>query len=303
MAPSTSTGRLVIIYNPLKVDDIDSLEHTAEALCAARGWRHPEWMATTAEDHGCGKARDAVASGVDLVCVLGGDGTVREVASALARTDVALGVLGLGTGNLLARNLGLPHNDFTASLAAVLDGSERRVDLGRVRFDEGPERCFTVIVGMGLDAEALAGTEPRTKDRIGWPAYILAGLSVLAQRGFSVETTVEGKRPFTSRCRMVLACNCGLLPGGIELVPEARIDDGHLDLMTFSPSGLVGWAAATLWAVTARRRGHRIIRHDPSRTCLVRADRPVLTEIDGDPVARATTMRVRVDVGALLVRA
>lgn len=303
MTTSTRGRRPAIVYNPLKVSDLGALQERAVAICRKCGWLGPDWLATTAEDHGAGVARTAVDSGADLVCVLGGDGTVREVVSAMARSAVPLGVLGLGTGNLLARNLGLPHNDFAASLAAVLNGSQRRVDLGRVRFDEGPELCFTVIVGMGLDAEALAGTVPEAKARLGWPAYVLGGLAVMAQRGFSVETTVDGRRPFTSRCRMVLACNCGLLPGGIDLVPEARIDDGLLDIMTFSPHGLVGWAAATVRAITVGRRGHRIIRHDSSHTCLVAADRPVLAEVDGDPVGMATRMRIRVDRGALLVRA
>ncbi|WP_257477376.1 diacylglycerol/lipid kinase family protein [Acidipropionibacterium jensenii] len=303
MTTSTPGTRPVIVYNPLKVDDLDAHTRIAASIFQAHGWARPEWVATTAEDHGAGMARRAVDSGADLVCVMGGDGTVREVASAMAHTGVPMGVLALGTGNLLARNLGLPHNDFKASLTAVLEGSRRAVDLGRVRFDEGAEMCFTVIAGMGLDAEALAGTQSRSKERIGWLAYIVSGLRALTQRGFSAETTVDGRQPVTGRCQMVLACNCGLLPGGIDLVPEARIDDGRLDLMTFSPSGLVGWAAATLRAVTLHHRGHRIIRHASAYTGLVRTDRKVLTEVDGDPVSMATTMRVRVDTGALLVLA
>ncbi len=296
-------SRAVIVYNPLKVSDRPRLVRRAAELCREAGWQEPEWLATTAEDHGAGVTARAIAEGAGLVCALGGDGTVREVAGALARTGIPLGVLGLGTGNLLARNLGLPHNDFDASLRAVLRGSVRTIDLGRVRFDDGPEYCFTVIIGMGMDAELMAGAEPRLKARLGWPAYLLGSARALAQRGFGARVVVDGRRPVTGRSRMILVCNCGLLPGGIDLVPEARIDDGRLDMMTFSPRGVAGWAAATLRAVTLHRRGHRIIRHSHCRTGLVTTTFPVPAEVDGDPLGSATTMRIRVDQGALLVRA
>lgn len=295
--------RAAIVYNPLKVSDPQRLARRAGELCREAGWEEPVWLATTAEDHGAGVTARAVDEGADLVCALGGDGTVRQVAGALARTGVPLGVLGLGTGNLLARNLGLPHNDFDASLRAVLRGSVRPIDLGRVRFDDGPEHCFTVIIGMGMDAELMAGAEPRLKARLGWPAYLLGSARALAQRGFGARVVVDGRRPVAGRCRMVLVCNCGLLPGGIDLVPEARVDDGELDMMVFSPRGVVGWAAATLRAVTLHRRGHRIIRHSHCHTGLVSTRFPVPAEVDGDPVGSATTMRIRVDQGALLVRA
>lgn len=303
MATSTCGTRPVIVYNPLKVDDLETLEQRADTICTEHGWPTPTWLATTEEDHGSGMARQAVDDGADLVCVLGGDGTVREVATAMAHSKVPLGVLGLGTGNLLARNLGLPHNDFPASLTAVLEGSERTIDLGQVRFDEGPEMCFTVIIGMGLDAQTMVETESAIKKRVGWPAYVLGALGAMGQRGFSVETTVDDHDPVTGRCRMVLACNCGKLPGGIDLVPEAEIDDGKLDIMAFAPRGALGWAAATARAITIGRRGHWLIRHDASRTCLVRTSGPVEAEVDGDPVGMATTMRIRADEGALVVRA
>lgn len=228
---SVSGRRPAVVYNPLKVSDRSRLARRAEDLCRRSGWDPPVWLATTAADHGAGATARALGQGADLVCALGGDGTVREVAGALAGTGIPLGVLGLGTGNLLARNLGLPHDDFDASLRAVLEGSQRRIDLGRVRFDDGPEYCFTVIAGMGMDAELMAGAQPRLKARLGWPAYLLGSARALAQRGFGARVVADGRRPVPGRSRMVLVCNCGLLPGGIDLVPEARIDDGQLDMM------------------------------------------------------------------------
>ena len=112
LAVLTGTGRkrVAVILNPAKIGDVDDFKARVLAVAAREGWRQPVWYETTLEDPGPGQAQAALEEGVDLIVAAGGDGTVRAVCEEAARTGVAVGILPHGTGNLLARNLGLPLN-------------------------------------------------------------------------------------------------------------------------------------------------------------------------------------------------
>ncbi|WCC80809.1 diacylglycerol kinase family protein [Cutibacterium equinum] len=301
----TSQPRTVaVIHNSVKTANNPRWRTLIEDKCQEHLGVNPYFLPTTHDDFGHGLASEAVADGAELVLALGGDGTIRQVAAGLAGTGVPMGILGMGTGNLLARNLNLPHTDLGASLDAALTRPVRAIDLGYVRFDESEEMCFTVIIGMGMDADTMAGTQDRLKDKVGWLAYVAAGLHTLIQPGFQVRASVDGRKPIVTRARTVLVCNCSIMPGGVVLVPEGRIDDGTLDVLTVSPHGIVGWVAVVNHFITRHRHGHRLVRHASSRTAFVKSGSgPILAEVDGDPVGMATAMRTRVAPGALLVRA
>src|SRR6185437_7409382 len=129
----------------------------------------------TPDDPGCGMAQRALDDGVDVVFACGGDGTVMACAAVLAGTDVALAVIPSGTGNLLAANLGLSA-DVVAAVKVATGGGRRRIDVGRVADADtvsGHPGCFTVMAGMGFDAEMIDATSDTLKARIGWFAYVL----------------------------------------------------------------------------------------------------------------------------------
>src|SRR6476469_2319967 len=131
---------LTVVYNPVKVDDLVAAQELVAKAAARHGWEAPAWIETTEDETGEKQGREAVRAGSDVVASLGGDGTVRAVASALVGTDVALGLLPGGTGNLLARNLGLPVGELDDAVRTVVQGHDRRSDVGVVRLcDELPE--------------------------------------------------------------------------------------------------------------------------------------------------------------------
>ena len=129
-ARGTAAG---IVVNPTKVDDQDKLRRECTKAAKEAGWDEPLWLETTLEDPGVGQAHQAVSAGCDIVFAAGGDGTVRLVGSALTGTDIPLGLMPQGTGNLLARNLGVSVDGSAAlNFARSLAGEDTVIDVGRV---------------------------------------------------------------------------------------------------------------------------------------------------------------------------
>lgn len=291
-----------LIVNPSKFDDLIALNNEVTTACAENGWPNPIWYETTAEDPGTGQTREALAAGARLVCPLGGDGTVRAVATALLDTDIPLGLLPAGTGNLLARNLGLPLDDLPAALAVALTGRDADVDAGMVSFDEGEPELFLVMAGMGLDAEAVAGASVELKRRFGWVAYALSGLKSLVRSGFSVRVSAGGQRAFSQHATTVMIGNCGELTAGVQLMPDARVDDGLLDVAVVSPRSLGSWLAVGAYILTRHRVGHSAIAHLRGPKVTIVAAEPIDAQLDGDAVGRVTDITCSVRPGALTVR-
>ena len=167
--------RAGFVINPIKFDDVDDVRRQMERICAENGWDEPLWLETTEEDPGAGQAREVLDAGCDLVVPIGGDGTVRTVASQLVGTDVPLGLVPAGTGNLLARNLDLPVTPREGALNLARTGADRRVDVGQVRYwdtdGETHEEYFLVMGGVGMDADVMESTDDEVKKRFGWMAY------------------------------------------------------------------------------------------------------------------------------------
>lgn len=291
-----------VVVNPTKFADLRALEADVARLCADHDWPEPAWFETTAEDPGEGQAREAAASGATLVCPLGGDGTVRAVASGLIGTGLPLGLLPGGTGNLLARNLGLPMDTLDAALVVALTGRDRPIDVGEVSWDDGDAAVFLVAAGMGLDAEMMAGVDDRLKKRVGWLAYTFSGFRALFRRGFGVRVVAGRRRAVSQHALTVLVANCGELTGGLRLIPDAALDDGQLDTVLASPRSLSGWLAIALHVLSVHRRGHPALVHLTADQVDVATTDPVEGQLDGDAVGPRTRMRCRVLPAALTVR-
>ncbi|TQM64891.1 diacylglycerol/lipid kinase family protein [Humibacillus xanthopallidus] len=324
----TPVRQAAVIINPTKVTDLGPVRERITATCRANGWGEPLFLETTAEDPGPGQAATAVRHGVDLVCTLGGDGTVRNVASVLVGTEMPLGILPAGTGNLLARNLDLPVG-LEAALTVALTGRNRRIDVGELRIgplepaehpEAGPDGAaasaqdepistptpqthhFLVMSGIGMDAAIMAGTNENLKNKVGWPAYLVSGAKHLISPEFRVTVRVDDEPEFRRRSRMVVIGNCGRLLGGLVLMPSALVDDGHLDAVIASPRGLVGWVPVATRVATRRRKGHPTLDHKVCTEIRVVVDRPVPVQVDGDVLGEATEVTAVVRPASLTVR-
>jgi len=337
---STDAAHTLVAFvaNPTK-PGVPALRDAVVRACAAHYLPEPLWYETTAEDPGVGQTREAVERGVTLVVAIGGDGTVRAVAEGLVGTDVPMGLLPQGTGNLLARNLDLPLGDVDNLLRIALTGTDRRIDVGWLRVvrdgsqwsddsaeadpgdadpDETPadagdaarDHIFLVISGLGFDAAMVADTDEQLKAKVGWVAYFVAGIKHLHAHRLRLQLSMDESPWYNVRLRSLMIGNCGRLPGGITLLPDAVLDDGWLDVGAIDTRvGLLGWGQL-FGEVALQRFGVRSrlpnkagkIDHAQARVVRVRTREPQQIQVDGDIIGRAFEVAVRVDPLALTVR-
>ena len=286
--------RAAVVIHPAKHDDIDGFRATVNQAMADRGWAEPLWRQTRPDDTGERLAREAVRSGVDLVLASGGDGTVTACVGAVAGSGVPLGVLPCGTGNLLARNLGLPLS-LDEALAVALTGSDRRLDVGAAN-----GRPFVVMAGIGFDAEMVDGANERLKSRVGWAAYVLSALRHLRERPVRMVLRADGGPRRRRWASGVIVGNVGSLQGNVRLLPDATPDDGVLDVAVLAAWGWAGWLRLAA-DVLLRHRTGRVARLT-CRELVVDASTARPWEVDGEVAGSTRRLRVTVEPGSLLVR-
>lgn len=313
--------RAALVYNPIKVEQ-EKLRASLQRLSRDAGWGEPLFYETTVDDLGQGVTRQAIDAGAAAVLVAGGDGTVRAVAEALNQSGVPLTIVPSGTGNLLARNMLLPLDNPETMIQATFDGTEIGVDIGvaRVIRDDGSaeEHGFVVMAGIGLDAAMIANTNPDLKKAVGWVAYVDgAARSLPTAKPFRVMYQLaDHHRMHTAKVQSVLFANCGALPAGISLIPDASLRDGLLDVVVIQPKGPFGWLS--VWRRVAwdnsvlhrTRTGRRVLElrgtdssvHYLRGTGIETATHPAQPiELDGDEFGEAVRLDCRIVEHGLLL--
>jgi YegS/Rv2252/BmrU family lipid kinase len=283
-----------VVIHPAKHDDMDAFRAAVRRAMTEHGWAEPLWLETRPDDTGERLARHAVQSGVDLVLASGGDGTVTACAGGVAGSRIPLGVLPCGTGNLLARNLGLPLS-LDQALTVALTGSDRWLDVGMAN-----GRPFVVMAGIGFDAEMLGGASEELKTRVGWAAYALSALRHLGDRPARVRLRADSGPPRRVRASGVIIGNVGSLQGGVRLLPDAVPDDGVLDVAVLTARGWVGWLHLAADVLLRRKTGRLV--HLACHEVLVDVGRAWRWQVDGEVAGFTRRLRVTLQPGNLLLR-
>jgi YegS/Rv2252/BmrU family lipid kinase len=270
----------------------------AARVLAAEG-AEPDVRVTAGPGDAAALSEAAVARGASLVVAWGGDGTVNEVGAALAFTGTALGIVPGGSGNGLARELGVPR-DPGAALRAAVRGGERVIDAGEVG-----GRLFFVVAGIGLDAWVAARVAAAGGRRRGLHPYVTAAARALwTYRPAPCALDVDGDALRTAP--LLVACaNARQWGHGVRVAPAARLDDGALDLVVVEDRPPLArlWAAGRALAGRLDAQRGVLARRFRRLTVSVEAPGPLAFHADGEPGVAAGPLVVRVRPGALRVRA
>ena len=311
--------RYAFIINPSKPQ---AEQHRAHILdyCRAKGLDDVIMLDTQLDKDGRACALEALARGAQVVVAVGGDGTVRTVASALSGTGHALGIVPIGTGNLFARNMGVPIGDIDAALAVATSHGSRHVDVGRLtlldRAGEDHGHAFLIIAGVGFDAKMIEDTDPELKKNLSWLAYFVGGVKNLFAPKCHGDVTIRSADGSTHSVRgfsfrTLMAGNCGQIPG-FSLMPQASWDDGVLDFEIIDTTGgIIGWAnlfGDVLHQTVTGKAGQNPLSTNSTVDQIqgvsaeVTLNKPALAEVDGDLLGETRHLRFDVEKQALCVR-
>jgi diacylglycerol kinase (ATP) len=247
--------------------------------------------------HGAGDgvaaAREAADQGFDLVGAYGGDGTVAEVASALAEGGPPILLLPGGTGNALAADLGIPPRLADAAALAVGDAGEiRRVDLGRAG-----ERWFALRLTMGFEAAMVGAATREMKDRYGWLAYALTGLQTLSNLPIAkYSMTIDGQAVECEGLAAVVANSAGIGVAGVRFTEDVDVSDGVLDVVVLQVADLRGLLGSA--ADAAKGQQPRLLSRWRGKEIHVEASPPQAVLADGED-AGVTPVDVTIVPGAV----
>jgi diacylglycerol kinase (ATP) len=290
--------RCAVVFNPTKVTDAFQAR-VSERLHAA-GWPDPMWLSTTKEDPGRSMTAEAIAARVDLVIAAGGDGTVRVVADGLAGTGVPMGVVPAGTGNLLARNLGLPLDESKA-LDVAVEGHTRTIDLIKITVDDRPSEHYAVMAGVGVDAVIMDETDPALKAQIGSAAYFVAAARALGRLPIDLRIKIDDHHVHHRKAMICTIGNVGTLTGNLTLIPGAKPDDGILNIYVASPHRFTQWILVLVRLVTRRPRSQDHVDEWVGRRVELVLKEPDTYELDGDVLGEARRLVAEIQPGALVI--
>jgi len=288
--------RVALIYNPASGQHSGRGASKIESVKAVlqRADIEADALETYAPGSGKALAVAAVRQGHDTVLACGGDGTVHEVLQGLVGTDVALGVVPLGTANALAQNLGLGRNPVKA-VQALLQAAPLKVPVGRISFREpnGTEgwRYFTVAAGIGADALLMSSMDPELKRRYGYALYIFEACKIWATNPFPLfdaRFAVNGNGAVRAeQVSQLLAVRIRSFGGALGvLAPGATLHKRDLSIVAFKTRSRVQYLRFLLATLIGRQTFSRTIElldADSVECCTLNGSKSsVFVEADGE---------------------
>lgn len=244
-------------------------------------------------------ARQAVSDGYELVIVAGGDGTVNEVINGLVGSEVVLGVIPVGSVNVLARDLCIPFR-LSRAVEIIAHGTVRRMDLGLAN-----GRYFSLMAGIGFDATVVANVPRSVKDLIGSPAYVLKAIEVFSKykaTKITIDMPDSIGGGYETRAFLVVVANVSTYTYNLKIAPSAVPDDGLLDVCVFERpiSDRIGFAHQVTQVFINRHLYHKAVRYFRTPWLAIKSEPDVCVQLDGD-VFGTTPVDISIAPSALSV--
>ncbi len=291
--PDAATRHLVFIINPRSgTDRVKAIQSAIDAGIDGTRYSH-ETRYTERPGHGTDLAREAAEAGAWAVIAVGGDGSVADVAKGLAGRDTVLGIIPKGSGNGLARTMGLPL-DVSAAIAIINAGTTKLIDVGYVN-----DRMFISNAGVGFDA--LISRKFAKSDTRGFKAYSwLVARYLWLYREWDWRITIDG-RQIRERAFLVNVANGQQFGYNFKIAPGAILSDGWLDVTIIRKFPKLLGGVLALQAIWGDITDSRYVEHYRAKEVLIAHPDLRLMQTDGDAHSCGNRLEFRVAPGALRV--
>ena len=294
--------RVQLIHNPVagQHDFTEQLDEVVNYL-ESQGWEVTQ-RRTLGMGDATTYAREAVVNHFDMVIAAGGDGTFSEVATGLAYSEIPLGLIPIGTGNIWAHMLNIPtwsplnRSALMSAANIIVQGSVHRIDLGKAG-----NRYFVLYSGIGLDAALTQQVEPNRemRRRLGNLMYLVAAATWgISMRGTRMTISIDD-HVTRQRVLLILVTNVPVY-GPLWVAPQAKLDDGYLDVYIFKGENALDVVSHIVKVTLGTQKGDPRIETYRAKKVEIYGDKRLPIQLDGDP-AGDTPVVITVEHNALSV--
>jgi len=297
--------KIIVIINPAGGSSDENFRATIEEELKTRGVDF-EIFDTDPEKGGEKIALNALQKGADQIFACGGDGTVMSVVNGIGTwketndpnnaDSVTLAIIPGGTANLLAGALEIP-TDTKEAVATAVEGVERTIDLGICG-----EHSFALGVGLGLTERLVSQTSAEEKEKIGKLAYAKAMLREMGVRPTTFSFKLDDQPEQHARGVAIVIANSGKIGGGFSFAPDAKMDDGMLDLCILHRFYFRDFLRMIWHSILKTLPEDRAVSFFQAKRIEIRSDPPLDLQVDGEVVDMTTPLVTEVLPQALRVR-
>ncbi len=279
-----SKNTLIVIINPKSGDGDESFRADVEKALDKSGATY-EIRETKPDLAGEELAKQAIAEGARDIIACGGDGTIMSVVNGIAgaqnksgKTDCTLSIVPGGTANLVATALDIPIDiEKSVACAAGRTCDERTIDLGRCE-----QYYFVLGVGVGLTERVISKTSAKEKEAIGKLAYVKSMLGDLGARPHGITFKLDGRRSKRARGVAIVVANAGTIGGKLDFAPNAKMDDGVLDLCILHSFGLRDLVRIIWHSLTGKLEKDRSVSFYQAKRIEIATTPPLRVQVDGE---------------------